>query len=75
MTTHKILASEDGKRRISIVQRDDGNFGLVEEYWYENVYEGEVVARGWAVRPAASSIFANEEIAEFEARASYPWAI
>lgn len=74
-STTKILASEDGKRRVRIVERDDGHFGYVEEYWYENVYEGKVIANGWAPRSADTSIFATQEIAEFEVRTLHAWAV
>jgi hypothetical protein len=47
----KIQHSADGKRRVVIWQRSNGNFGCVEEYWFENFDEGELIAKGWAYRP------------------------
>jgi hypothetical protein len=49
----KTLDSTDGKRRVLLVRRSDGYFGLVEQYWYQNIYEGKLVAEGWAFWPLA----------------------
>jgi hypothetical protein len=69
----RILNSADGKRRILIVERADGNFGFVEQYWYRTMYEGKLVSEGWAVLDTPPSIFKTVEIAEREARVYYPW--
>jgi hypothetical protein len=42
----KILYDADEKRRVVIRQRSDGNFGWAKEYWFENFYEGELIAKG-----------------------------
>ena len=69
----KILHSADEKRRVLIIRRPDGQFGLVEQHWYENFYEGKLVAKGWANLDRPASIFETLAIAEREARASFPW--
>ncbi len=69
----KILLSADGKRRVVIRQRSDGNFGWAEEYWFENFYEGELIAKGWAYRFTEKSVFETLAIAEREAKARFPW--
>jgi hypothetical protein len=69
----KILYSTDGKRRLVIYQRSDGSYGWAEEYWFENFYEGELIAKGWACRPIDKSIFETPAIAEREAKARFPW--
>jgi hypothetical protein len=57
----KVLQSADGGRRVLIVERSDGNFGLM------------VFADGCHPLPAHVSIFQTIEIAEREARAWFPW--
>ncbi len=69
----KILNSPDGRRRVLIVQRSDGRFGLAEEKRYRNVYEGNLVAEGWMRLSAPTAIFATVEIAEREAKDHFPW--
>jgi hypothetical protein len=69
----KILYDADEKRRVVIRQRSDGNFGWAKEYWFENFYEGELIAKGWAYRPTENSVFETPAIAEREARARFSW--
>ena len=69
----KILLSGDGKRRVRIVRRSDGNYSVLPERFYENVIEGEVHWRGWITIPAMTSLYQSAEIAEREARANYSW--
>lgn len=69
----KTLDSTDGRRRILLFQRPNGYFGFVEQYWYENVYEGKLVAEGWASLYTPSSVFETVEVAEREAKALYHW--
>jgi hypothetical protein len=69
----KTLNSTDGRRRILVVQRPDGYFGLVEQYWYEVVDDGRLITEGWASPHAPSSIFETLEIAEREAKVHYHW--
>jgi hypothetical protein len=75
MNAEKILQRADGKRRVLLARRKDGKYGLVVEYWYENVFEGKLIARGWAVLDRPASIFDTVEIAEREARATFPWLV
>jgi hypothetical protein len=65
--------SADGEQRILIVERDDGTFMLVEQLWYRNIYEDRLIAEGWQSMPSSASFFETAEIAEFEARARFPW--
>jgi len=73
MEIAKIFNSADGKRRVLVLRRPDGNFNLRAEKWYRDLYEGKLIAEGWAPIPARTSIFATLEIAEREAKARYPW--
>jgi hypothetical protein len=34
------------RRRIVVMQRDDGHFTFAEEYFYVSQYEGEIIAEG-----------------------------
>jgi hypothetical protein len=61
------------RRRVLIVKRRDGAFGLAVEKWRQNVFGGRVIAEGWAPFPSTSSVFETVEIAEREARAQFPW--
>ena len=70
--TERVLTSIDGMQRVRIVQRD-GLFALVVEGHYENLFEGRVIAMGWRIQAGSASYFADVDIAEREARASYPW--
>jgi hypothetical protein len=70
----RMLYSVDGKRRVLIAQRPDGKFGLVEQYWYDNSYEGDAIRR-WANLSQPASIFETEAIAEREAKTCFPWAV
>jgi hypothetical protein len=58
------------QRRVAILQRDDGHFSFAEEYFYTNVWEGEIIAQGWARLPS-EGIFANAETTEAEGRARF----
>jgi hypothetical protein len=69
----KILYSADGKRRVVIERRSDGSFGCAEGYWFENFYEGDLVAKGWAHMPTDKSVFESLDIAEREAKARFAW--
>jgi hypothetical protein len=65
------LLSKDEKRRVAIFRRDDGYFGLREEYWYENIYDGKLVSSGWAASAAEKSIFLTKDEAHSEALATF----
>ena len=58
------------RRRIVIVQRNDGWFALAEQYYYISRFEGMIVAEGWATLPP-DGLFEDVAIAEAEARAAY----
>lgn len=58
------------RRRIVVLQRDDGHFAFAEEYYYVNEYEGEIVAEGWAQHPS-EGLYATAEIAEQEGLAAF----
>ena len=53
------------RRRLVVLMREDGNFTFAEQYRFTNVYEGEVVAEGWATLPP-NGIYATAERAEAE---------
>jgi hypothetical protein len=69
----KILESRDQGRRVLIVARRDGAFGLVVQKWLRNVYQGRLIFEGWVALPAHTSIFESVEIAEREAREEFRW--
>jgi hypothetical protein len=69
----KALYAPDRARRVLIVERADGHYGLQVEKRYENVYEGRLVAEGWRRLSDAPSIFEAADIAEREARSRFPW--
>lgn len=69
----EVVSPSTGKlqrRRISILQRDDGHFTFAEEYSYRSEYEGEVLAEGWQQLPP-EGIFDSAEIAEVEGRSAF----
>ncbi len=55
------------RRRMAVLERDDGHFTLAEQYHYATDVDGKVVAEGWATLPS-EGIFATAEEAEAEAR-------
>jgi hypothetical protein len=68
-----VVSAVTGKpqqRRVAILQRDDGRFTFAEEYFYSNMWEGEIIAQGWARHPS-EGIFASAETAEAEGRACF----
>ena len=72
--TVRTLLDPTGKRRVRIVERDDGAFVATPEYWYETHWEGQLVASGWGRLPARNAYYASVEIADREARLEYDWA-
>lgn len=58
------------KRRIVVLQRDDGYFTFVEEYFYVSEFEGKIIAKGWQQLPP-NGIYATAAIAESEGRAAF----
>jgi len=69
----KILQGADQKRRVLIVERDDGAYTLIVQRYYKNVYEGQLIADGWISVPAWISIYQTVEIAEREATEQFRW--
>ena len=57
------------RRRMVVMQRDDGHFTFAVEYYYISQYEGEIVSKGWRQLPP-NGIYATAAIAEAEGRAS-----
>lgn len=58
------------RRRIVVLQRDDGNYTFAEQYYYVSEYNGDAIAKGWqTLRP--NGIHATAEIAEAEGRAAF----
>jgi hypothetical protein len=63
-----VVSSATGKpqkRRVAILQRDDGLFSFVEEYSFSSEHEGAIIAEGWKQLPP-EGIYASAEIAEAE---------
>ncbi|KPN64650.1 hypothetical protein SAMN04488527_1696 [Aliiroseovarius crassostreae] len=56
------------QRRYVVVERQDGNFSIAEQYYYQSSDEdGRIYAEGWAsLRP--QGIYADATSAESEAR-------
>ena len=69
----KILQDADQKRRVLIVERDDGTYTLIVQRRHQNVYEGQLIADRWASLPASASIYQTVEIAEREATEQFRW--
>ena len=69
----EILEGADRKRRVLIVERDDGTYTLVVQRYYQNVYEGQLIADGWTSVPTWASIYQTVEIAEREATEQFRW--
>jgi hypothetical protein len=58
---------ESTLRRIVVLRRDDGNFRFVEQYFFVDEYEGEIIAQDWERLPP-EGIYASAAIAESEGR-------
>jgi hypothetical protein len=73
MSDRKILKTilrADGKRRVLILQRDDGLFGFREESSYDSPQ-----GKRWAALPPYATICDTMEHAESEARLAIDWLI
>ena len=44
------------RRRLVVLQRNDGFFSIAEEYYFRSEYDGEVVAEGWHDCPPRASL-------------------
>jgi hypothetical protein len=69
----KVLPGQEGHRRVAIVRRSDGFFELRPEKWYQNEWEGQVIAQGWAPTVGRSGVFETAYLAEMAAYFDYPW--
>ena len=72
LETAEVLSRATGKpqkRRLVILQREDGHFSLAEEYSYVSEYEGEVIAKGWQ-QLLPNGVYDSIETAEAEGRAA-----
>jgi hypothetical protein len=58
------------RRRIVVLQRDDGLFTFAEEYFYVSKHDGEIIAEGWQQLPP-NGIHESAAIAEAEGRAAF----
>lgn len=57
-------------RRVVLLERANGTYAHAQQYYYEDIYEGELIAKGWATI-CPDGIYATAAIAETEARAAY----
>lgn len=62
--------TRSGRRRIVIIERDDGFYSYAEEYYYVSEYDGEIISQGWATIPY-DGIYETSEIAETEGRLAF----
>lgn len=65
----EVSGSLHPRRRVVIIQRNDGNFSLVEQYYYLSEFDGTIISEGWASLTALG-IYASVMLAE-EAGLSY----
>ncbi|MBA8835195.1 hypothetical protein [Rhizobium leguminosarum] len=73
--TVKVLEANDGLKRVWIVQRSDAVYVLRPEEWYQDVFEGEIVAEGWKPIYGNFGLFGSADLAESEAMASFEWLV
>ncbi|NTG51697.1 hypothetical protein G6M04_30335 [Agrobacterium rhizogenes] len=66
----EIGAALHPRRRMVILQREDGFYAFAEQYYYVSQYDGEIIAEGWATLPA-DGIYANCQMAEIQGRAAF----
>jgi hypothetical protein len=66
----KTILRADGKRRVLIVQRDDGRYSFKEETGFDSPY-----GKHWAALPPRATICDTMEHAESEAYATIDWLI
>lgn len=71
--TVKVLEANDGLMRVRIVQRSDAVFVVRAEEWYQNVFEGKIIAEGWKPIYEAFGLFGTADLAEREALISFEW--
>ncbi|WP_246715928.1 hypothetical protein [Rhizobium leguminosarum] len=71
--TVKVLEANDGLRRVRIVRRSDAVFVVRAEEWYQNIFEGEIIAEGWKPIYEKFGLFGTVDLAEREALVSFEW--
>jgi hypothetical protein len=57
------------RRRIVIIQRDDGWYTYAEQYYYVSEYDGEIMTEGWQTL-RTEGLCATSQAAEMEGRAA-----
>jgi len=71
--TVKVLEANDGLKRVRIVRRSDAVYVIRPEAWYQNVFEGEIIAEGWKPIYEEFGLFGSADLAEHEALVSFEW--
>jgi hypothetical protein len=66
----EVAAAIHPRRRVVVLQRDDGSYTFAEQYFFVSEYEGRIIAEGWQTLPP-NGIYADAAIADFEARAAF----
>lgn len=66
----EIVPTHKGRRRIVIIERDDGFYAYAEEYHYVSEHDGEIISQGWATLPC-DGIFESLQVAETEGRLAF----
>lgn len=54
------------RRRIVVLERDDGYFTFAEEYYYVSWHEGKIIAEGWGTA-STNGIYSDANTAEADA--------
>jgi hypothetical protein len=58
------------RRRVVVLEREDGHFLFAEEYFYISEFEGEIISEGWHRLPP-NGLYATADIAEAEGLAAF----
>lgn len=66
----EIAGARNPRRRLVVLQRDDGHYAFAEQYYFVSKYEGEIVAEDWQTLPS-NGIYGSADIAEAEGRAAF----
>ncbi|MGA7326423.1 MAG: hypothetical protein WBX25_18535 [Rhodomicrobium sp.] len=70
LETVQIADAIHPRRRIVILQRDDGHFTFAEQYHSVSEDEGDIMSEGWQTLPP-NGVYASAAIAESEGRAAF----
>jgi hypothetical protein len=73
LKTIEILESEKEKKRVRVVEREDGAFVLIPEYWKDEYWEEKLIWSGWLPIPVHASFYQSAEIAKREAQTRFSW--